>query len=113
MLKITTVKTDRRCRLVLEGNLISPWVEELKREWNDARVSAGNMPLIVDIRNVLAISPEAENVLFEMICEGAGFVCGGVHNRHIVQQLLRKCEMRERGQAPERIISGSTNRKQK
>ena len=32
MLKITTVRTDRQCRLVLERKLASPWMTELKRE---------------------------------------------------------------------------------
>lgn len=90
MLKITTVKTDRRCRLVLEGELVSPGVAELKKEWNNVRVSAGDLTLIVDLRSVMTISQEGKDVLLDMMRKGVGFVCGGVLNRHILQQLARK-----------------------
>ena len=90
MLKITTVKTNRRCRIVVEGELVSSGVEELKREWFEARVSAGGLTLIVDLRNVITIGQEGKDVLFEMMSEGVRFICGGVHNRHVLQQLARK-----------------------
>jgi hypothetical protein len=90
MLKITTVTTDRRFRIVLEGELVSPWVAELKREWDDVRVSAGGLSLIVDIRNVVTISQEGRDILFDMMGEGVRFVCGGILNRYVLQQLARK-----------------------
>ena len=58
MLKITTIKTDRRYRLVLDGQLVAPWVEELYREWDAVRVSGRDLRLIVDLRNVTMISLE-------------------------------------------------------
>ncbi len=90
MLKITTVKTERRCRLVLEGELASPWVAELMREWNNARDTPGGLPVIVDLRNVITISQEGKSVLLDMMSAGVRFVCGGVLNRHVLQQLARK-----------------------
>jgi hypothetical protein len=90
MLKITRVRTKRRCRLVLEGELVSPWVAELRREWNDIRSSERDMTLIADLRNVVTISQEGRDVLFEMMNQGAKFSCGGVLNRHVLQQLARK-----------------------
>jgi hypothetical protein len=90
MLKITTVKTNRRCRIVVEGELVSSGVEELKREWDEARVTAKGLTLIVDLRNVITIGQEGKDVLFEMMSEGVRFICGGVHNRHVLQELARK-----------------------
>jgi hypothetical protein len=90
MLKITTIKTDRRCRIVLEGKLVAPWVAEVDREWNDARVSTRDLPLIVDLRNVTMISNEGEDILLSMMRAGVRFVCGGVLNRHVLQRLARK-----------------------
>lgn len=90
MLKITRVTTDRRSRLVLEGELISPWVAELKREWDDVRASAGGLSLIVDIRNVVTISQEGKEVLLDMMSKGAKFICNGILNRHVLHQLARK-----------------------
>ena len=90
MLKITTVKTNRQCRIVVEGELVSSGREELKGEWDGARVSAGYLTLIVDLRNVTMIGHEGKEVLLEMMSEGVRFICGGVHNRHVLQQLARK-----------------------
>jgi hypothetical protein len=90
MLKITRVRTKRRCRLVLEGELVSPWVAELRSEWNDIRSSERDMTLIADLRNVVTISQEGRDVLFEMMNQGAKFSSGGVLNRHVLQQLARK-----------------------
>ena len=90
MLKITTIKTERQCRIVVEGELVSPCVGELRREWNEARVSAGCLTLIVDLRNVITIGQEGKDILLEMMSEGVRFLCRGVHNRHVLQQLAAK-----------------------
>lgn len=89
MLKITTIRTDRRCRLLLEGRLVSPWLVELMRAWDETRRSAPNLTLIVDLRNVTTISQEGENVLLDMMGGGVRFVCGGVLNKHVLQRLAR------------------------
>jgi hypothetical protein len=93
MLKITTVKTDRQCRIVVEGELVSSGVEELKGVWDGARASAGYLTLIVDLRNVTMIGQQGKDVLLEMMSEGVRFICGGVHNRHVLQQLAREINL--------------------
>ena len=93
MLKITTFKTDRQCRIVVEGELPSSGVEELKGEWDGARVSAGYLTLTVDLRNVTMIGQEGKDVLLEMMSKGVRFICSGVHNRHVLQQLARKINL--------------------
>jgi hypothetical protein len=90
MLKITTIKRDQRCRLVLEGDLVAPWVAELQKEWNEVRVSAADLKLIVDLRSVITISQEGQDVLLDMMSNGVRFVCRGVLNRHVIKQLARK-----------------------
>ncbi len=90
MLKITTVKTNRRFRLVLEGKLAAPWLSGLIKEWRDARASAQGVTIFVDLRNVTFISEEGESILLGMMSDGARFICRGVLNRHVLQQLARK-----------------------
>ena len=90
MLKITTIKKDQRCRLVLEGDLVAPWVAELQKEWNEVRVSAAGLKLIVDLRSVITISQDGQDVLLDMMSNGVRLVCRGVLNRHVIQQLARK-----------------------
>jgi hypothetical protein len=90
MLKITRVKTKRRWRVVLEGELIRPWVAELRQEWKEIRTLEGELKLIVDLRNVVSISQEGRDVLFEMMSQDVKFICGGVLNRHLLRELARK-----------------------
>ena len=106
MLKITKFKTAQRCRLVLEGKLVSPWLDELKREWDITRNSASELTLIVDLRNVTTISQEGQNVLLGMMRDGAKFVCGGALNRHVLQQLAREPAKKSRTLQTLRVRAG-------
>jgi hypothetical protein len=90
MLKITRVKTERLWRVVLEGELISPWVTELRKEWEEIRSLEGDLKVIVDLRNVVSMSQEGRDFLFEMMSQGVKFICGGVLNRHVLRELARK-----------------------
>jgi len=92
MLKITTTNNGRERTLVLEGTLVDPWVTELERSWSEAQmVEQGKV--LVDLKDVTVISQHGENVLFQMMCEGATFnCCRGVMTRHVVKQLQRRRE---------------------
>lgn len=90
MLKITRVKTERRWRVVLEGELISPWDAELRKEWKEICSLEGGLKVFVDLRDVISISQEGKDVLFEMMSQGVKFISGGVLNRHVLRELARK-----------------------
>src|SRR5690242_9289539 len=97
MLKITAVDTDQQRTLVLEGQLIDPWVGELERNWAEARMSIGAGSIVVDLRDVTAISERGENALFRMMAEGAKIHCHrGVLTKHVLQQLKQRCKSRSR-----------------
>ena len=92
MLKITAVDTANRRTLVLEGQLIDPWVTELERSWIEARASGGAHSIVVDLKDVTAISQRGENVLYKMMADGAEFnCCRGVLTRHVLEQLKHRC----------------------
>ena len=76
--------------MVLDGELIAPWVAELRQEWKEIRTLEGELKLIVDLRNVVSISQEGRDVLFEMMSQDVKFICGGVLNRHVLRELARK-----------------------
>jgi hypothetical protein len=90
MLKISVI--DRRTErwLVLEGKLVAPWVAELRTAWQAVNEHVGGPVLVVDLRNVTAISQEGENALLEFMSQGAKFRCSGVLTRHLIQELARK-----------------------
>ena len=90
MLKISMIETTRHCRLVLEGKLIAPWAGELKGACERARADLRGRELIVDMRNLIAISQEAENVLLELMNEGVKLRAYGVFTKHILKQLAQR-----------------------
>jgi ABC-type transporter Mla MlaB component len=91
MLKITTTNIGDQRTLVLEGQLVDPWVTELEKSWTEAQHRVEQGRIRVDLKDVTAISQHGENLLFQMMCEGATFnCCRGVMTRHVVKQLERR-----------------------
>jgi hypothetical protein len=89
MLKITVVEQSGRRRVIVEGRLIAPWAAELMSACHTAAADIENRKLIVDLRNVTAISPEGEDVLLQLMRENVKLVCG-VYTREILKQLVRR-----------------------
>jgi anti-anti-sigma regulatory factor len=90
MLKISMIESTRHCRLVLEGKLSDPWAGELKGACERARADLRGRELIVDLRNLIAISQEGENLLLELMDEGVRLRAYGVFTRHILKQLAQR-----------------------
>ena len=92
MLKITAIEDDTHRRLVLEGKLVDPWIAELERTWAEAQLTPGRK-VLVDLKDVTAISQHGENLLYRMMAEGATFFCcRGVLTRHVVNRLEHRRE---------------------
>jgi hypothetical protein len=97
MLKITAIDSQHRRTLVLEGTLVEPWVSELERSWTEAQHADGARSLVVDLKDVTAISQRAENLLFQMMTGGVVFqCCRGVLTKHVLRQLERRRETHSR-----------------
>ena len=78
-MKITAIDNEHRRTLVLEGRLVDPWIAEL------------------DLKDVTAISQRGENLLFQMMADGATFnCCRGVLTKHVLQQVERRRETHSR-----------------
>jgi hypothetical protein len=93
MLKITSVNHDGRTTLILEGRLVDPWLAELERIWRESR-QAGEAPnLVVDLKDVTAISERGQGLLEEMMATGTRFTCcRGVLTRHVVEGLCKAAQ---------------------
>jgi len=93
MLKITTTDLGDQLKLVLEGALIEPWVGELQRSWAETQAAARPSTVLIDLKDVTAISEQGERLLYQMMAEGAKLqCCRGVLTRHVIQQLERRCK---------------------
>lgn len=89
MLKITVVDEPDRRRVIVEGKLTAPWAAELISAYDAARTDLHDRELIIDVRNLTAISPEGEAVLLRLIREEVKFLCG-VYMKEVLRQLIYK-----------------------
>ena len=90
MLRISLVDGRAQRRLVLEGKLIAPWVAELRSACDSARADLHGRELVIVMKHVTTLSQEGENVLIQLMKEGAKFRCCDVFTKHIVRQFSRR-----------------------
>ena len=94
MFRISTIDTQHERRLVVEGTLVRPWVEELRKTWSSSSDALEGRSLVIDLDNATVISREGANAIFDLMKEGAKFSCGGVLTRHLLKELAHRCHAR-------------------
>jgi len=107
-LKISLVEGPRRRRLIVDGKLIAPWVVEFAAACEKAMAVLHRRELIIDLRNLTAISPEGESVPLQLMRKKVEFQCG-IFMKELLRQLARKSPTRERvagGNAPPKTRMG-------
>ena len=90
MFKITTIDNQAQSVLLLEGSLVGPWLPELQRTWDETRQTHEGAMLIVDLTNLTIVSQHGENILFQMMSEGARIVGKSFLAREVLKQLERR-----------------------
>ena len=90
MFKITTIDNQAQSVLLLEGSLVGPWLPELQRTWDETRQTHEGAILIVDLTNLTIVSQHGENILFQMMSEGARIVGRSFLAREVLKQLERR-----------------------
>ena len=90
MLRISIVERRNQRRLVLEGKLVVPWAHELRPAYEVANAALNGRGLVIDVKGLTAISEDGENVLLELMKEGACFCRPGVFTKHILKRLALK-----------------------
>ena len=95
MFRISIIETPGQRRLVLEGKLVSPWTAEVQNAWRDAGEQLQGRKLVIDLRNVTLISADGENMLYELMKDGAKFSCADVLTKHVLKRLARRNHCRQ------------------
>ena len=90
MLRISIVERRKQRRLVLEGKLVAPWAHELKSAYDEASTGLNGRQLVIDVKSLISISEDGENVLLELMRAGASFRCPGVFTKHVLKRLAHK-----------------------
>jgi len=92
MFKISIVDTPAQRKLVVEGKLSEPWVDELRTTWRNASRDLEGRKLLIDLSNLTVISRDGEEAIFDLMKQGAKFSCAGILTRHVLKGLARRCQ---------------------
>ena len=90
MFKISVVDTRTQRRLIFEGKLVAPCTTELRTFCEKARADLNERALVIDIKQLTAISQEGENLLLELMRDRVAFRSCGVFTKHVLAQLARR-----------------------
>lgn len=66
-LRISIQESDQSIGFILEGRIVGPWVEELKRAWMELVPRLGGKQLQLDLRNVTYSDAGGKDVLREIV----------------------------------------------
>jgi hypothetical protein len=97
MLKITVNDSETRRLLVLEGKLVAPWTNELRRFFQRSGSDPDQRELIIDVGGVTVVSTDGEETLLWLMVRGAKFRKSGVYMRQVLKQLARRVRRNEQG----------------
>jgi len=89
MLKISVEETGNSFRLILEGKLMGPWVDELQRLCHGRDRLRPGMPMTVDLCGLTAMDSRGHAALEDLFRRGAVLLCSDVMNRYLVEQMAQ------------------------
>jgi ABC-type transporter Mla MlaB component len=72
---------------VLQGRLCNRWAADLKERWESTRSTREGRKCTVDLEDVISVDTEGENILLEMLTEGAEFFAKRAYMKHILKSL--------------------------
>lgn len=87
MLRISVERQADTLSLVLEGRLVGPWVDELRRVSRELSVNGASVT--VDLCGLTAMDAKGQDLLDELRQAGATLRCSDVMNQYLVEQMAR------------------------
>jgi hypothetical protein len=90
VLRITVNETPTEKRWILQGQLVGPWVAELRTCWKKTHRDHVGRTCVVDLSDVTFIDKGGERLLRAMSKKGAQFLADGIYIKHVLEQLKSK-----------------------
>ena len=87
MLRIAITDLPGEQKWSLQGQLVGQWAAELRSTWREARHVGDTRRRIIELIEVTLIDRNGEEVLAEIMSQGAGFVSGDVYTKHLLRNL--------------------------
>ena len=86
MLKIAIADSSDEQRWFVQGRLVGQWAVELRSAWR-ARRCVGTPRCLVELIDVTFIDRSGEDVLAEIMSDGAEFIASDVYTTHLLANL--------------------------
>jgi hypothetical protein len=90
VLKITINETAVERRWILQGQLVGPWVQELRSLWKKKRKAQEGQMCVLDLNEVTFIDKSGERLLRAICKKGAQLVASGVYTKYLVEKARTK-----------------------
>jgi anti-anti-sigma regulatory factor len=89
MLRITIHDEPKVQTMQLEGKIVGPWVDELRRTWRDAASSRGSKKLNLDLRDVAFVDDNGKRLLRDIYQQtNASFIANSPLSRYFAQEAM-------------------------
>jgi hypothetical protein len=86
MLKITLSETATEDRWILQGQLVGPWVHELRKCWKKKHRTESGPQCAVDLNDVTFIDKSRERLLRAPCKKSAGLAPNCIHSKHVIEK---------------------------
>jgi hypothetical protein len=87
VLKIAITDSADEQRWSLQGQLVGQWSAELRSTWKKAHHVGDPRKCVVELTEVTSIDRNGEEVLAEIMSQGADFTSGDVYTKHLLRNL--------------------------
>ena len=87
MLRTMITDTPFEQKWVLQGRLSKQWAADLKERWESTQSTRIGRKCTVDLEDVILVDAEGEDVLLEMVTEGAALFATRAYMKHILESL--------------------------
>lgn len=92
MFKISIVDTLSQRKLVVEGKLSEPWLDELRTTWKNASRDLDGRKLVIDVSSLTVITRAGEDAISDLMKQGAKFSCASICTKYLLKRLARACQ---------------------
>ena len=87
MLRTMITDTPFEQAWVLQGRLCKQWAADLKERWEGTRSTREGRKCTIDLEDVISVDAGGEDVLLEMVAEGAALFASRAYMKHILESL--------------------------
>jgi anti-anti-sigma regulatory factor len=98
MLRTMITDTPFEQKWVLQGRLCKQWAADLKERWESTRSTREGRKCTIDLEDVISVDAAGEDVLLEMVAEGAAVRATRAYMKHILESLHVPPQSARRGE---------------